>query len=585
MKLSKRLSTASSRLCASRLPAVALAAAAWGVGVGSAHAVDVKAYSIKAPSATTVGQQAVFEYTVVKSDISSPYSLKIVASKDATISSDDLVLFHAPQQSSTGSAIGFTMPKVKPGTYFVGLWVGAKGDNNPADDKLLGNLFTILSAEPDLIAASINGPTTAKAEGGFPPKITFWITNSGAVLQDPYGYQIRLSKDTVITAQDPIIHDGEGTVHTIQAIDVSIPVTLASGTYYWGLTIDKAKGELDLSDNAKAGGQVVVQGALPKVCLQNAGPKTICTLPGVSPAPVSIGVRHCGTQETVLNWKVSGDQAAWIDASPDYGSIIGGTGVQDPVTISFSTAGLAPGDHHATIRVYDYANPLDFQDVSITVCVGTPEFRPGDVLNGQLSGPGDEREVRFHALPGMKLKLQVSALGAGQQLRIRIDSALGHGGEVVMKKAKQKKTFKFVAEEELVLKIGSVTGAGAFSIATSGKYKGNLLGFKKKLGNKASPDAALLLHALEGSVLMVTAQTTKKYGGTGVLLRLIDPDQIEVDISGYQSAMGSHGQKIAPFELGKSGTWRLEAHGVVGKKSVKTKIGIDPYAGSAVIQL
>lgn len=127
---------------------------------------------------------------------------------------------------------------------------------------------------PDFVVSSVSGPSTVVRGNSI--AVTVSVQNQGAnFTQTSYGTNVYLSTDASITTGDLLLGSlsiagphNSGTVKTA-TLNVTIPASLAEGTYVLGAIADAAGqiAELNETNNAKAGNTLAVTAARPDLTM------------------------------------------------------------------------------------------------------------------------------------------------------------------------------------------------------------------------------------------------------------------------------------------------------------------------------
>ncbi len=112
------------------------------------------------------------------------------------------------------------------------------------------------SATVDLLARKVTLPPRSSFSIGAQFDVGFDLYNLGQLASGPFNVEVRISADTTIDANDPLlgsktITDLVGATQVTEQIPVTIPTSLNDGTYYIGVWIDPAMGlaESDTTNN------------------------------------------------------------------------------------------------------------------------------------------------------------------------------------------------------------------------------------------------------------------------------------------------------------------------------------------------
>ncbi len=116
----------------------------------------------------------------------------------------------------------------------------------------------------DLGALGASGQPTA--EVGSLISITTDVASLGTYPPPTFAYQIRLSTDNVIDANDLVIDSGAESQYGPVVHDIQLPFTLAPGDYFLGLTVDPAQTEGNVLNNLVLGDPIkLVESTLPNL--------------------------------------------------------------------------------------------------------------------------------------------------------------------------------------------------------------------------------------------------------------------------------------------------------------------------------
>ena len=131
--------------------------------------------------------------------------------------------------------------------------------------SLLSSLGAAVVAQaPDLSANLVSGPSSAQA--GTAIAVTRNITNIGGTTgwNGSFTYDVRLSTNTTISATDPLVTTVSSLATGTQTISVTIPSSIAVGTYFLGIIVNPVSGEGNTSNNSIAStGTIQISAAAP----------------------------------------------------------------------------------------------------------------------------------------------------------------------------------------------------------------------------------------------------------------------------------------------------------------------------------
>ncbi len=179
------------------------------------------------------------------------FSLEWRLSTDSSITATDTLLKTLTKGSlaagsTTSASTSFTLPATtQPGTYYLGLWVDRS--NKVAETSTSNNIATYKvvvtsSSKADLLPQSFSTKTTA-APG---QTLTTYgsVKNQGGGAAGAFAIEWRLSTNSAITSGDTLLKVvkktglAKGAV-TSALTSVTLPKTLAPGTYYLAIWVDR----------------------------------------------------------------------------------------------------------------------------------------------------------------------------------------------------------------------------------------------------------------------------------------------------------------------------------------------------------
>ena len=168
--------------------------------------------------------------------------------------------------ASSSAATTFTVPSnIAPASYYLGAiadYTNFRTEQNENNNSFLGNSVNV-SAGADLIISVISGP--AAILPGQIVNLTDTEKNQGTASVGANYVSYYLSTDSTITDSDILIGNRyvgglAAGASIVGGITLTIPSTLALGTYYWGAIADStfSHPEADENNNATSGNSVVL---------------------------------------------------------------------------------------------------------------------------------------------------------------------------------------------------------------------------------------------------------------------------------------------------------------------------------------
>jgi subtilase family serine protease len=150
------------------------------------------------------------------------------------------------------------------GTYYIGAIADSNSsinESSEANNALAGNTITV--TKPDLTVTVLSGPTSGTR--GASITITNTVANQGAGNAAGFYVYFYLSTDATVTTSDTYLGNryvtslAAGATSNASTV-VTIPSTLAVGTYYIGAIVDSTNAltETNETNNALAGNTITV---------------------------------------------------------------------------------------------------------------------------------------------------------------------------------------------------------------------------------------------------------------------------------------------------------------------------------------
>jgi subtilisin family serine protease/chitodextrinase len=255
------------------------------------------------------------------------------------------------------------------GTYYLGAYVDCSDEIWEPDEKnniRVGNQITVEG--PDLVVSSLSAPSSALKETAFTVSNT--VANIGLGASWPSDFRIYLSTDPIITLSDIEIGrrqvgwleaDGSPYPYPSQSSDdtvVTIPSSVASGTYYIGAIVDPYNllKESNETNNAVAGNQITI------TTQADSDPPSV---------PTNLSGTAMSSTRIDLSWSASTDTGG--SGLAGYHIYRDGTMVGTTATAGYSDTGLTPNTtYNYRVSAYDNAGNESAQ------CTVVPVKTPGD---------------------------------------------------------------------------------------------------------------------------------------------------------------------------------------------------------------
>jgi alpha-tubulin suppressor-like RCC1 family protein/flagellar hook assembly protein FlgD len=375
---------------------------------------DLIVTSVSSPVSGVTGSTIMVSHTVKNqgTGTASPsFSVGVFLSTDSTITTSDTMLGGRVISSLTAGAqsasdLQVTIPtSVAAGTYYIGVIAdygsgsGSVVESNETNNWLAGNQITVTPGA-DLIVTSVSGPVSGVT--GSTITVSHAVKNQGTGTASPsFNVGVFLSTDSTITTSDTML--GGRVIGSLAAgaesaadVEVTIPTSVAAGTYYIGVIADYNSGtvpESDDTNNWLAGNQITVTVGADLVVTSVSGPVSGVTGStitvshtvknqgtGTASPSFSVGVflstdSTITTSDTMLGGRVIGSLAAGAESAAD-------------VQVTIPTS-VAPGTYYiGVIADYNSGTVPESDDTNnwlagnqITVTVGA------DLVVTSVSGP------------------------------------------------------------------------------------------------------------------------------------------------------------------------------------------------------
>jgi subtilase family serine protease len=215
-------------------------------------APDLQVTSVSGPSTAPTGGTITVHDTVTARPTgggAGPFTVGIYLSPDPVITTADARLGErtvaslTPGASSSGDT-AITIPTGWPGgTYYIGAiadWANKVVETDETNNAAVGNAITVVG--PDLVAAALTAPASLVVGQTVGVEETVAASAAGGNAP-PVDVAIYLSTDPIITPSDtllgwrsvPALAPGSSSTATTT---VTIPASLAPGTYYLGVIVD-----------------------------------------------------------------------------------------------------------------------------------------------------------------------------------------------------------------------------------------------------------------------------------------------------------------------------------------------------------
>ena len=141
-------------------------------------------------------------------------------------------------------------------TYWVGAYIDYDGtlSETTSSNNAAYTAIKIEQSPPDMIANAISGPSKLKKNNSY----TLSLDMSKVNYAGSYTFEIRLSKNNIISSSDLLIATGNSSSNGAQPFQFQMP-KVKKGKYFYGLIIKNVVGEVISSNNTALGAKVKVK--------------------------------------------------------------------------------------------------------------------------------------------------------------------------------------------------------------------------------------------------------------------------------------------------------------------------------------
>lgn len=373
-------------------------------------------------------------------DYSGSFYWKLYLSTDTTITSNDIFIDEFSQSSissgyyTSGTKYSVQIPTgINPGYYYLGMIADSRTSVTELDEtnNVVADTGRLdVEEQADLVPDNPSGPSSAYT--GDTVNLNWRIDNDGEDSSGWFYWKAYLSTDSTITSSDTVIGSSNyassingGSYRTGQ-LSVTIPSSMSSQSYYWGIIVDTTDivDEGDENNNAEDGNSISITVASPDLRADSlsvdSSTLTICTEELVT---VNVGVSNqgnvnAGSHYFEVLFSQTGAANSWISI----GHVSGSSGVS---SYNLQVSGTIPvsmtaGNYFAAVYVDSMGqisesnennNVYDTSNQQLTVLDCTPDLIPTS-LSGLTS-----------VLPGQTVTLSYSFdnTGMGEANNFPID--------------------------------------------------------------------------------------------------------------------------------------------------------------------
>lgn len=321
-----------------------------------------------------------------------------------------------PTMAGQGAASLSETHYLQPGTYALLLL-----SDTPVSAPSLSAQLRPTPPSVDLMAVSVSGPPEATA--GSLVTITHHAATVGLPLIGTYTISLRLSENPILGDEDDrtVLLSGLKTFG-VKSSAFEVPPDTKPGSYYWGMRVEQAPGELVLENNVRLGGSVQILAA----------PQSAQRLALSSREPIVV-VRPAGSAElktlavSLLDRGPAGESsqftaeivpsADWVSVSPSSGTLEAAVrGQEIVVSIAPGNAPSPAGRFHATVRFTRVGSPNDRVEIPVELLLADGaaiellDHEPQKLWLSEISAGNGEIRFKNGGVAGASLPWSASVL-------------------------------------------------------------------------------------------------------------------------------------------------------------------------------
>ena len=394
---------------------------------------DIVADDIDTSSSSAVmGDTITVNYRIDNdgTDYTGSFYWELYLSTDRTITTSDIYVDEfsrnsiSPGSYASGYQYSVMIPTgINPGYYYLGMIADSRSSVTELDEtnNVVADNYRIDIEEPaDLLPDSVSGPNSAYT--GDQVSLSWRIDNDGDDSSGSFYWKAYLSTDRTITSSDTQFGSTQyeysinGGSYRSGTLSASIPNSLSTRTYYWGIIVDTSDTvtEGNENNNAEDGNSISITVSEPDLRADSvsvySGTRTICEEDSVT---IDLDVSNqgnvnAGSHYYDISFSTTGAQGSWT--SIGQGSGPGGVSSYTRQVSGNIPASMGPGNYFTKLWVdygnmisesNEYNNEVQTSTTELTVQDCTPELRPT-----ALSGPNN-------ALSGQTITISYSIENTG----------------------------------------------------------------------------------------------------------------------------------------------------------------------------
>lgn len=432
-------------------------------------------------------------------------------------------------------------------------------------------------ADVDLAAVLVNGP--GQVHVGGQALVTVQTASVGDPFAGSYTIEVLLSQDFSIDPDDPVVATLTTDLIGPQHVIADIPMDLPDVQHKWVMRILPVPGESNLTNNVAFGPATNVI----KTDLELEDPDPIQVFVRASddpPEPIAVRVNNVGTPKSILVFTVQPlTPAPWLTLDPPSSFAIGDQEGND-IFLLFDHSALEPGDYPVVLRFQNFADPDDFEDLSVTLTVGKAAFHPGHKFLGQISAPGETDEVVFHALAGERLMLEIKSRSGDLRPQLTFFDPDGQVEKVLTLPHSKKylhRTVKLKRSGEYTIVIGGQKGTvGGYKVKTKAKWPKKGSPHTVKIKNPSGGVGTAEVLMLPDGILEFSVDPNAAFSGP-LGVALTTPSGVQFDISANSRVTATGELVVEGVPITEVGSYSVSVFGFGGGKKEKVKVHFLPF--------
>ena len=357
-------------------------------------------------------------------DYTGSFYWELYLSTDRTITTSDILVDEfsrssiSPGYYYSGTQYSVQIPTgINPGYYYLGMIADSRTSVTELDEtnNVVADTGRLdVEEQADLVPGTPSGPNSAYT--GDQVSLSWRIDNDGDDSAGWFYWKAYLSTDRTITSSDTQVGSTQqvssisGGSYRSGSLSVTIPSSLSSRTYYWGIIADTTDrvDEGDESNNADDGNSISITVADPDLRADyvsvNSATQSICEQGTVT---IDLDVSNQGNVNANshyydISFSTSGSFGSWTSIGQGNGP--GGVSSYSHQVSGGIPASMTAGTYYARLYVdpYDYISESDefnndimTSSAQLTVLDCTPDLSPTTISGPTSTPPGATVQVSY----------------------------------------------------------------------------------------------------------------------------------------------------------------------------------------------